>query len=939
MIIPILGLILLILIIFYTVLKKDNLIAYYLYLQSKKVIPDYSGEIIVEENLTNPIEIIRDKYGVAHVLASNECDGYYGVGYCQAQDRLFQMEISRRMGKGTLSEILGRSDPILSSDIYFLTLGLKQIASSDVKNLTTKERTLVSSYINGINYCVKNQLMRKKLPIEFKLLKTKFEPWTIEDCLLVFRLLCVQMNFGFVGSVCRNEIISKFGEDALYELEYHKNLPKSQIFKGTHLDFQGLCKDFNCGNSKVMLNGFGGSNCFAVSGNHSTTGKPILCSDPHLDSSNPSAFYFIHLSIESEKRKNKEQLITKENLNLSKSKTKKTKEFIKTNQANEINETNEINKTKKTKIKNEKNERNQNKVKKIEVMGLMVPGTPLTTIGRTKDISWGVTLTIANTETIYAEKVKGRKYYYDGKWHKAEIVEEKIMIKGEKNPFLYNVMKTCHGPILFYDPVKQESLDKNKEFLKLSVFSMSTLPSKHGITNFSVIRHITKGKNIYQIRDTLSHLEPVSLNLVFADIEGNIAYQMTGKFQEKEGKFSKYPILPGWLSEYHVKKFIPFEKLPHLINPECGYIVSSNNLIKGDWPFLGKDFLTDVRANRISQLIENLIDGDLNADGLRGVGAGSVNLHMNAKLNVNNHSNNSKIETQNLMGICWDTKSLNGKRFQNILKNKYDHFLNSHPNKQIGILWNKLKNWDCHMDVDSVGASLYETIRIEFYKLLLLSNIKNENDRSGISLLFGNTISSLYQAQNSFKVFSYEIINNLLNNPQDSIWVKNAGGVNHLLEQSFLNTITFWKERKGFSVSQLDQWVYGKIHKLELFHPFSAKSGAAKLAFNSKSVEYGGNSETVCLQSTNECYPLKALVCSAARVVFDLKNIDNTQFVLSSGNNSNIASDFYLNHFERTLNKKMARGVSSKDKIEKIAKYYLKLLPKREIVLETKKQK
>ncbi|KAJ6249757.1 peptidase s45 penicillin amidase [Anaeramoeba flamelloides] len=874
----------LLIIIFLTYKYRFLLISKYLNFLSKKALPDYSGKIYVEDLVTSPVEISRDKHGIPHISAKNESDLYFGVGYCQAQDRFFQMDMIRKLATGRLSELLGKNDLILASDTYFRAINVSKIAQMEYDNCSEQDKELLLSYSAGVNYCIKNQKFQKKLPVEYTLLKSETELWEPQDSMVVLRFLAIEMNYGFVVKNARNEIISRFGEDPLFELEVHKDFPKSKLFEGTEVDFDELCKSFNGNDPKIMSMGFTGSNAFVVSGKHTNTGKPILVSDPHLGATNPSPLYWAHCVIEGEEEEQQQQEQEKE----------KEKEQEQEKEQEKEQEQEEAEKEKKTK-----------KVQVFHTIGATIPGLPTTIIGRNKSVAWGITLALTDSEFVFAEKVKGTKYFYEGKWHEGEVVTEMINIKGEKKPHVINIMKTPHGPVLDYDPLKVEK--QNGEQIRLALWLSSLFPPKTQYSHFTALKKLVKCDNVYQFRENLKNIEFVSLNFVFADSDGNIGHQLIGKYPERSAESAAYPIYPGWLSEFDFKKFVPADDLPHSINPECGYFVSTNNRNKGDWPFLGKTYLSSSRFDRISELIEEMIQNE-----------------------------NKKINAKDLFNIVWDMKSLSGTRFVQILKNKYDQFLSSHEKTEIQIMWQQLRNWDGMMEKDSVGASLYQNIRTNLYYDIIYSKIQGNLGY----VIFGKTFNPVFQDQNAFREYTFQNVNNLIENADKSWWVKQSGStIEKILENAFLETINFWETKKGLKFSRIDQWTYGKMHKLELFHSFSLESEAARSTFNSKSVEIGGCFETVFLQATPDCFPAKAMVCSGLRAVFDLNDMRNTEFMLSSGNSSNCASEFSLNHFDLSLKRSTINAFCTKDEYLKNEKFNLQLIPKNIQTIETKKQK
>jgi len=149
---------------------------------------DYSNKY---HDIRDEIEIIRDQYGVAHVLANNDRDAFWGSGFIQSQDRLWQMESARRFANGRLSEIAG--DTTLSTDRLMRQIGLYRVAQADCDLLEGEELELFEAYVSGVAAGVESL---RTLPPEFHLVGLTFEPWTVTDIFLIAPLLL----FNFTGN-------------------------------------------------------------------------------------------------------------------------------------------------------------------------------------------------------------------------------------------------------------------------------------------------------------------------------------------------------------------------------------------------------------------------------------------------------------------------------------------------------------------------------------------------------------------------------------------------------------------------------------------------------------------------------------------------------------------------------------------------------------------
>ncbi len=165
--------------------------------------------------LGKPVTVYRDGLGVPHIVAENEDDAYAALGFVHAQDRLWQMELSRRIGQGRLSELFGSAT--LPFDKMLRTIGFHRIAQGLVQNLRPPERRALESYVNGVNAYI--EMNRGKYPVEFDMLRIEPEPWTIENTVVISRLMAWELNMAWWFKIELGDIVDRFGEEkarALY---------------------------------------------------------------------------------------------------------------------------------------------------------------------------------------------------------------------------------------------------------------------------------------------------------------------------------------------------------------------------------------------------------------------------------------------------------------------------------------------------------------------------------------------------------------------------------------------------------------------------------------------------------------------------------------------------------------------------------------------------
>ena len=146
-------------------------------------LPDIEGTVSVA-GIQAPVEIIRDRHGVPHIVAQSLDDVAYGLGYTHAQDRLWQMEVNRRIGAGRLSELLG--EDTLALDRNMRVLGVYHVAQQNYANLDSETRGVLEAYAKGVNaFIVSRDFVQRPLPPEFIILGIEPEPWTPADSLVL----------------------------------------------------------------------------------------------------------------------------------------------------------------------------------------------------------------------------------------------------------------------------------------------------------------------------------------------------------------------------------------------------------------------------------------------------------------------------------------------------------------------------------------------------------------------------------------------------------------------------------------------------------------------------------------------------------------------------------------------------------------------------------
>ena len=371
--------------------------AWWLYNRAKSSLPVLDGSVQVA-GLNSHVEVLRDDHGVPHLRAQSLQDVAFAQGYVTAQDRLFQMDLNRRLAMGQLSEILGES--VLKFDVESRTLGFPQVCERAAAELDPDSRKILDAYTEGVNAFINSH--RQQLPIEFLLLRYTPRPWRPADSFGVAINMSKSLNESWAQDLSRERILAKVGPELFADLyPDHTSLDHPvaepiparpsppQPFQA-RIPFEGWTGPTLAAllSPDSFSDPGAGSNDWVVSGTHTASGKPLLANDPHLRHSVPSVWYMIHL-----------------------------------------------------------------KAPGLDVSGVSLPGLPMVIIGHNPRIAWAMTNTGPDVQDLYAESFNFRepnKYLHNGEWVDADVREETIKVKGAGDYHL-TVKTTRHGPVISHD--------------------------------------------------------------------------------------------------------------------------------------------------------------------------------------------------------------------------------------------------------------------------------------------------------------------------------------------------------------------------------------------------------------------------------------------------------------------------------------------------------
>jgi len=262
----------------------------YMYVNSLK--PQYSGTLELE-NLQEEVTAYLDDFGIPHIYANSQDDAFVALGYLHAQDRLWQMELMRRIAPGRLSEILGKD--LIKTDRFFLTLGIDDSSAEAVQQIDKNSEAykLSMSYLKGVNQFIKEG----PTPIEFTLVGVEKEDYQLKDVYNIFGYMAFSFAMAQKTDPMLTAIQEKLGADYLLDLDVVPNA-NGVLIKNNRPNIESIVQlstDIAQITEKLPIPAFIGSNSWVVSPKKSSTGSVLLANDPHIGYAQPSVWYEAHI--------------------------------------------------------------------------------------------------------------------------------------------------------------------------------------------------------------------------------------------------------------------------------------------------------------------------------------------------------------------------------------------------------------------------------------------------------------------------------------------------------------------------------------------------------------------------------------------------------------------------------------------------------------------
>lgn len=759
------------------------------YLYARRSLPVISGELKLA-GLKAPVTVYRDERGVPHIEAASEHDLYMAQGYVVAQDRLFQMDLSRRFASGRLAEIVG--EKALDSDKLFRTLGLRRSAAESFEVYEPWARELMEAYAAGVNAYIQEASAAGQLAVEFTLLGYKPEPWTPIDSLTIGKYMSDHLSRSLGHEVFMYELRRKVGVELADQLlpVYPKGAPT--IIKHTgegaasdtrqsvalpadlDLDLSGLLA-FDLSTDPGI-----GSNNWVISGNLTQSGRPLLANDPHLGISTPAIWHEVHLVLQTEQETR-------------------------------------------------------------HAFGVMFPGGPGIIIGQTDKFAWGVTNTGPDVQDLYVERRNPDNPYqflYKGRYEDAKVIKESIPVKG-KEPVPFEIVVTRHGPIIS-EVVGSDEKNRPQDAMALQW-------TGHGATTeLEFVLTAFRANNWTEFREALKKFQVATQNFVFASVDGTIAYRASGLIPIRAQGNGSVPV-PGWTGEFEWVDYVPFDKMPEVVNPKEGYVVTANHKVIDDkYPYyLDIEWAQPYRGMRIIEMIEAK-KGSLTLDDMQAMQADYANLQARTLLPLLL----PPVEKASLSKLEQDALAL-------------------------------LKGWNQVDSADQGGPLLfhlwYRELQRQLYEPQMGEKLfKTMADKGNV------TDVAIREAAEG--------------RPND--WVKAAGGLEKVAVSSFQAAVAEAAKLQGKTPAR---WAWGKYHIFAPKHNLASAVKALGYIFNPTFRPVGGSGITVAAMSFNKEGHVTS--SGAWRQVVDLADITgSSRSVVTPGQGGHFLSPWYQSQAEAHTN-------------------------------------
>jgi penicillin amidase len=510
-----------------------------------------TGGKITLPGLKSEVTVRRDGRGIPYIEAKDDSDLYFAQGYITASDRLWQMDLMRRLARGETAEIFGAAG--LEQDKRWRRFGFGEVANQSLGNLTPQLRDALNDYARGVNAYIAS-LDDKTLPVEFRILQYKPRQWSPTDTIVIGKILTDALSTTWQNDVLRASLQKSISPQKFADLNnqitpydvvlFGKDTVSASRGEGSEVDVSAdLMADAShdaetraAGLSKVGLyaEDLAASNNWVISGKRTADGKPILANDPHLAPTAPGIWYLSHLDTPT-----------------------------------------------------------------MRLSGVTLPGVPGVVLGHNEFIAWGATNVGPDVQDVYEETFNAAgEYKSPTGWAKPTIRHETILVRA-------NVMKPDTTPTALDVTETRNGVVVSEEGGKKYALKWTARDPKNN--EFEAFFGLNRAKNWDDFKNALKTYGGATQNFVYADVKGHIGWYAAGRIPIRRTGDGAYPY-DGSTTDGDWTGYIPFNELPNLYDPPSGLIVTANQRIVGtDYKYsqMNRDAASPWRARRIYDLLNS----------------------------------------------------------------------------------------------------------------------------------------------------------------------------------------------------------------------------------------------------------------------------------------------------------------------------------------------
>ncbi|MFB3738569.1 MAG: penicillin acylase family protein [Candidatus Velamenicoccus archaeovorus] len=726
-------------------------------------LPPVEGELEVS-GLSGPVEVLRDRWGVPHVVAPTVEDAYLAQGFVQASERLFQIDAALRLAGGRLATMFG--DPVLPMDRFARTVGWNRAGRRVAEAYDDLSHRMMRSFIAGAHAWLERM---PAAPVEYAVLGLEPElpadeaSWAAATVYLAWSL-----SGNWDDELLRAELAETLGWDVVRDLFPGTPPAPGSLPAGT-LPVSPTAAELLDG-VPPRPRGLG-SNAWVVGPSRTGTGSPLLANDPHLVSQMPSVWIEVHLSAPG-----------------------------------------------------------------LDVSGVALPFSPGVIIGRSPRHAWGLTNVGGDTQDLYVERLSddGSAAWYDGAWEPVTVREERIEVRGRDEPEILRVRETRHGPILdaYLVGVRQPRVIEGG---LRHAYALRWVGLEHAVEPSTVHRMATAG-SFAAFREAVRTWACPGQNIVYADADGTIGYQCTGRYPVRRASDGTLPV-PGWDPAFEWDGCVAFDELPWAQDPPDGVLVTANDRPYADgFPHdLGRDFSSPDRAVRIAERLA------------------AEPVHT----------------PETFAAIQLDTVSAVAARIAGLLAE-----VEPATERQRRAL-ELLRGWDGDLAADSAAAALYEVWSIRIAHEVVLPRL-------------GERLFEHYYARRQGpNAFQARVLEVLLRVPSER-WFGGPGRAarDEVLRRALDAALDELTEALGDDPAA---WRWGALHRVVPAGPLAMIEDLAPM-FTGGVVELGGDGTTVLQGAFEPGGPYDVVVLPSWRMIADPADPDGALGVHTTGQSGHPAS-------------------------------------------------